>query len=427
MLPVINPGTELMQRIGKWILPIALLGLAIAIGYFFWIRAEAGHYEKLARNAYDESDFMTARVYAEKALAFDSKDSALLLIHAESAFKDQSLDQQDRIRVALASLESIPDKAEEAPSARRYEASIYFFNLLKPCRAEQALQRAAEVSDGDFQTHMSLFQIYCCTGRESLTESLFKKLVEMAKTREQKVEVLKAWFLSQFSPSTFNSKVDNQLQVDTLIASNIPASQKRLLAFRNAEPDQQLAKIALVNWFFRRNDGQQAKKLLDELSPEFLQLEDPLYLLTAINVYLEMGEIDLARELHSYWTDESHFEYWRQKGVFEQDYDSDPAQAVESFKRALQIWPGTIDPSIYFRLETCLTRQGQVGAAGKFRERGIKVRNTTEVGRIKVLQSILLNQQLNPSNCEKFAEFYSSLGRDFEKQQWQQLATQLSK
>ena len=107
------------------------------------------------------------------------------------------------------------------------------------------------------------------------------------------------------------------------------------MAFRDAEPDDQLPKVALAYWFYLRSDGKQAKLILDELDPKKLDPSDPLYLITAINVYLEVGEIQLASELHAYWEDQHYFEYWRQKGVLQQDYQDEPKQAVNSYLKAL--------------------------------------------------------------------------------------------
>ena len=407
----------------KWMIgsSLVLLSAGLVAGYFSYRSQQATDLSQRATRALAKEDFSAARVYSEKSLEIRPGDTKVLLVYAEAVFKDGNLDSEKRVQLALDALSRIPDDSDEGLRARMHEASIHFFDQLKPVKAERALRRALAISTDHTESLNSLMQIFCCTSRETLIEPLFESLVQNSQNRRQTREVLANWFLSQFSLGTYNSKTDPLLRVDGLYQVNIPLSQKRLLAFRDAEPGQQLPQVALAYWFYIRSDGKQAKLLLDELAPEQIDLSDPLYLITAVNTYFEVGEIELAATLHQYWKDETYFEYWRQKGVIEQDYENDPRQAVDSFQRALTIWPGPIDPSIYFRLETCLKTIGDQENASKYRKLGEEMRNTTSSERIRELQQILLEGELNQENCEKFVSFYETLGRQIEMQYWRSL------
>lgn len=406
---------------------LILLAMIVMIGGYagwrYWQHQKAEEFSSRADRALKEGDYKAARVYSQKYLAIKPNDSGMLLLYSEAVFKDESLDPEYRVTESLAALQRIPDSAESGLAARRHEASIWFFDRLNPRRAEECLRRAIGISSDDSASYRSLMQIYCCTGRESLTAPFFESLLQAADGKSETVAALRDWFLSQFATGTYNSGIDQRLQVDLLYTQNIPISQKRLLAFRDACPNDPLPKIALAYWFYLRDDGKQAKLLLDQIDPETLDLSDPLYLTTAVNVYLEMGEIDLATELHENWPGKDYFEYWRQKGVLAQDYQNDIHAAIEAFKSALTVWPGAVDPSIYFRLETCLKSVGDNANAEKYRILGQKIRNITSVERIRELQTILLTDDLSDQNCQRFVEFYSALNREKEVQYWKAIPT----
>jgi tetratricopeptide (TPR) repeat protein len=108
--------------------------------------------------------------------------------------------------------------------------------------------------------------------------------------------------------------------------------------------------------------------------------------------------------------------------VIEQDYEQDLKAAVVSLEKALTIWPGQIDPSIYFRLETCFQKMGRAEDALRVREKASQLRQVVEVGRIKELREIVLTENFSEANYRKFSEFYDALGRSLEKEAWGNLA-----
>lgn len=411
----------------KWLIAIVLILLVAGglVGWYTWRQYKMNQFIETARAALATNDFQSARVYAAKAIKITPSDSVALLLFAEAVFKDETVPAAKRVQQALEALEKIPDQASEGLEARTHEASIYFFDQLKPAQAEASLRRAIAINTDHKQSYFSLMQIYCCTSRETFTAPLFESMIQLAESKAEVIEVLTNWFVSQFAIGSFNRQIDQRLRVDSLYELKIPTSQKRLLAFRDASPDDQLAQVALAYWFYLRTDGKQAKVLLEELDLEQLDPSDPLYLMTAVNVYLEVGEIELAAKLHSYWKDQTYFEYWRQKGVLEQDYQNNPAEAAESFERALTIWPGAIDPSVYFRLETCYKLIKDPQSAEKFRQLGEELRNRVSTEGIKELQQILIEQDFSQENCDRFAAFYAKLGRQIEAQYWKNLPSQL--
>ncbi|MEC9093179.1 MAG: hypothetical protein VX438_10765 [Planctomycetota bacterium] len=405
---------------------VLLLGIsALGVGYgiYAYSNYQANQLFEKSKAALEEGQYLEARVFSEKSLALKRNHYPALLVFAESIFKDQSVEGAKRVKIALEALEEIPDTVEEGLIARTHEASIYFFDRLEPTRAEKSLKKAIAMFPDHAESYQSLMRIYCCTSRESLVEPLFEQMIELASGRKETFSVLKSWFLSQFATETFNSGTDRLLRVEGLYQTNISSSAKRILAFRDADPDDQMPKVALAYWFYLRLDGKQAKLILDELDPEKLDPSDPLYLTTAINVYLENGEIELASELHTYWKGQQYFEYWRQKGVVEQDYRNEPKQAFQSFEKALSIWPGPIDPSIYFRLETCLKSLGDPVNALKYRRLGEEIRDAVGTDRIKELQALLLKSELSKENCDKFVSFYETLGRPLEATHWHRLSS----
>ena len=405
----------------KWLVILLMLAMVAAGGYYYWRGRQAEQFSERARAALKENDYQTARVFAERALEIRPNDASDLIVYSEAVFNDQTIDGEKRVTLALDALAKISDESSEGLAARTHEASILFFDQLKVVGAELALNRAIKIAPDEIQPLQSLMQIYCCTERATITEPLFKKMIGLATTKSEKTKILSAWFLSQFSTQTYNSPTDQLLRINSLFQANIPLSQKRLLAFRNSDPKEQTPRVALAHWFFLRTDGKQAKVLLDEMAPEEMDLSDSFYLMTAVNVYLECGEIDLARELHGLWTDKEQFEYWRQKGVLEQDYDNQRKEAAESLEKALTIWPGPIDPSVYFRLTTLYKLLGNSEESEKYRALGEKMGNATEVERIRELQDILLRGNLSQNDCLKFATFYEAFGRKLEAESWRKL------
>ncbi len=407
----------------RYVVGLSIIILAcgwMAVWFGLRMRAQAWHVKAVA--SLQIEDPLQARVFSENALKIQPNRSQFLLTYAEAVFKDETLDSGQRMRLALDSLGKIDDHAIESYEARIHEASIFFFNQLMPKQAEAALNRAVRIAPHRTSALHSLFQIYCCTARDTFVEPLFIELAANTEQPKDKVAVLSNWFLSQFDLRTYNQRTDNRLGVGGMLGGNIPVSQQRLLGFRDAEPDSISARLALAYWFLLRTDGKQAKKLLDELDPEDINPADPLFLVTAVNTYLEVGEIDLAKDLHSYWDDKNYYEYWRQKGVIEQDYEQDLKAAVVSLEKALTIWPGQIDPSIYFRLETCFQKMGRAEDALRVREKASQLRQVVEVGRIKELREIVLTENFSEANYRKFSEFYDALGRSLEKEAWGNLA-----
>lgn len=398
---------------------LILAGIAIWTGRN---RYYAASFRTQAVDRLKNGDFQGARVFAERSLQYAQRDPETLLVFSEAVYKDPSLPEDKRLRLALDSLSNIRDNAINGYQARVNEASILFFNQKMPVAAELSLQRAARQDPSRHEAWQSLFQIYCCTGRETLTESLFQKMLETSTGRLQKTDVLKAWFASQFALSAFNQRTDEQLQTEQIAPGSIPTSQKRLLMFRQAEPDQPMAQTALAYWFYLRRDPVQAKKLLDEMDPGMINPADPHFLMAAVNIYFESGDIELAKSLHEGWDDESWFEYWRQQGVIQQDFGTEYGNAILAYEKALQIWPGPIDPSVYFRLETCLRRVNRQNDAAAYLQRATEMKQVTDLEQIKELLRRMGTGPVDGETCRALAQFYKKLGRDYERRHWLELA-----
>ena len=136
--------------------------LAGGIGY--GIYAYSNHqaiqlFEK-AKAALEKGDFLEARVFSEKSLAVKPSHYPALLVFAEAIFKDLSVEANKRVKTALEALGKIPDDAEQGLAARTHEASIYFFDGLKPTRAEKALKRAIAISPDQAESYRSLMRIF---------------------------------------------------------------------------------------------------------------------------------------------------------------------------------------------------------------------------------------------------------------------------
>ena len=153
------------------------VSLLCVVGWFYWRVKIANTVLQQARNAIERSDYPTARVFSEKLLKIRPDHPEGILILAESTYKDETLSPEKRQEIAFELLSRIPDASKYASRARLHEASILLFDNLMPVKAEDALRRALDGEGEKLEIYRSLFQLYCCTSRETLAEPIFREMI----------------------------------------------------------------------------------------------------------------------------------------------------------------------------------------------------------------------------------------------------------
>jgi tetratricopeptide (TPR) repeat protein len=99
-------------------------------------------------------------------------------------------------------------------------------------------------------------------------------------------------------------------------------------------------------------------------------------------------------------------------------------QALECFERALSVWPGPAEWSLlHFRAQS-LARLGKRDEAEQSRILARKIESKMELSVHQNLRTLLLDLD-EPGVLRTMANFYRSLGRDWEAEEWSRLATEL--
>jgi tetratricopeptide (TPR) repeat protein len=340
---------------------------------------------------------------------------------AETLVSDDRRSSLKRIDEAIGHLRAVPPTDPRAAVARVQEARLVFLIRHQPLRAERLLRQALDLDSGLYDAHILLWKVLDMTNRGDQVESLFWRTFELS-SGSQRALCLREWFLSQFAPDYGNSDLDRQMGF--LVPGEKSGTRnefQRLLAFRNAEPEEPLAGVALARWFHREGDLQQALKILSEVA-EPHAAADPWYIGALTETYLDLGRFDDAASTLARWPEPREgCEFWRLRGMIDQLARKDYHSAIAAYRKAIAVWPGPKDWKTSFRLADCLRLNGQ-------RERAADVRKSaqylTEELLGKAYQTRLrdaVSQIDDPRRLDVFREFYTALGRKREAECWREV------
>ena len=154
------------MKIRAWtLIAIGILGVA---GYFAATRMSVQWSLHRARAAIKVHDWRTARKELQAYLDVYSADESARLELAESYFKDDALNPDRAINLAIKQLQHIQRESPLFPAARVQEARMWLFAGWQPHRAESLLREALAANPESVEAHYMLWKLHDLTGRSHL-------------------------------------------------------------------------------------------------------------------------------------------------------------------------------------------------------------------------------------------------------------------
>ncbi len=393
----------------------AFVLLAIAVvGSGWWLRTARNDATKLLVR----SHWSAARAQLDWLLWLQPNDPQLRLMMAEAIARDDSLlAKSDTVR-ATEYLGGISDHAAEAVEARIREARLRFLLLHQPVAGERLLQRALKLNPDSIEAHSLLWPILDMTGRRDLVEPIFRRLREL-RTSDAQVEILRDWFFSQIDPARFTTGLDERMGFRTSIDEPFRRSElKRLVAFRQQEPNEPTGHAALAQWFQQDGDIEQARRIVEEGRTISNTLNDSFFVSVLVSVLIESGELDQADRMFSVWPKpcDGHG-YWNAAGQLQENLHRNYGAAAEMYSKAIAIWPGPADWKCQFRYAACLALNNEKENAEAIRTHAQDVQDLFKPDwQKRIHEAIVAPHQ--PQNLETILTFYRILGRDDEVKYW---------
>lgn len=348
------------------------------------------------------------------------------LLMAEALVMDDGLPTEKTVREAIAHLQQIPDVVPQGVAARVQEARLSLLILQQPARAEHLLQRALAQDRNSYEALLQLWKIYDLTGRLEWNEDLFWRCYELAPEPERAV-VLRDWYMSQFAPGTACASIDRPTGV--LGPSEEPSAMadlRRLVRFRDREPESPTAHAALARWFLLyQNAADEAIEVLREASAAESPFDSRFFVATLTTACLELGWYEQAKEYFARWPNPREgYHFWKLSGIIAQEVDQDFRAAISAYNRALQVWPGEMDWQLRFRKAHCLTRVGDIERALSVRQEATEVQKLMETSVQREMRTALAKLD-DPHAIMKVEKFYRDLGRNREAACWRKELTRL--
>ncbi len=379
---------------------------------------------KRARELATGNELRAARTALRQYRWLHPGDPRARLLMAQLLVADDGLKTQPAADEALSYLRPIPDSSRFAADARTQEGRILLFLKRQPRRAEEQFRAAIALDRNLAEPYYLLWKLYDLTGRSHLAEDLVWQVIELSPESERAMR-LREWYMSQFYPGSANPTLDELMGVVDAKHPPSPATeQRRFLLFRESEPDSAIGHAALARWFNLEGQPKYGLEMLQFGEPSLAASErdDPFLLATYLSSYFDLGRYEELEAMFARWPEPHEgYEYWRWKGIIEDDLRENYAAAIEAYDRALSGWPGPADWRTMTRKANCLTRLGRVEEAERTRTEAQRVENMMKDEVHERLRAALA--QLNDQQALlQIAEFYRDLGRPREAASWLQLA-----
>jgi tetratricopeptide (TPR) repeat protein len=404
-----------------------MLVATIVLGALWFVvdRRIATHELKKART------FLRQRrdVEAEQALnrylrTFPGDDDAVLM-WAQAVVSGDQRTPEDAAGLAIQKLETIPDQSPRAAEARMREGRLALLILKQATKAEQRLQRSAQLDPGILDTHYLLWKLFDMTERFQFSEPHFWNTLKLT-PQAGKAERLREWYVSQFSPSAANAALDRHMGF--LKPGNLPGEQSdiaRLEEFFSSEPESPMVVAALAQWHLRNRKREEAMAILNEIAEKAEAKNNSFFLSTFISALIETGELEAAKQQFLFWPKgQSGYDYWVTAGRISDLIDRDNKAAGLAYDEALKIWPGPVDWSTMHRKSQCSARMGERDRASEERARSKKIELLMEPEVHQRLRNALadLNSQ---DTALQMIDFYNQLDRKGEAEEWQKVLDEL--
>jgi tetratricopeptide (TPR) repeat protein len=399
----------------------------LGIGAYFGItRVVAQRSLQRAKAAFGLQNWRTAREELRSYLAvYPSNDEARLRL-AEAYFKDSSLNAERAVNSAIQQLEGIRRESPFWPAARIQEARMCLFVRMQTHRAEKLLRESLVAAPENVEAHYVLWKLLDLTGRSHLAEPHFHKVLESTPL-ERRPYCLREWYMSQFYPATANLEIDRLMGfLEPGAAQDSTTEYRRLMRFREQEPNAALNHADVARWFSLEGDPKTALEILQKaLDTTDAPLEEPFFVATLAQVLFDLGEFDQALKIYQAWPGEpTGYEYFRLGAIFSDEVERDYEQAIGCYRKVIAVWPGPADWRIQNRLARCLAKAGQEAAAEDMRKQAKTVELLMENEVHTPLRSALAApDQLEI--CQQMTQFYEQLGLAYETRNWREQTQRL--
>ncbi|MCX7418181.1 MAG: hypothetical protein NT013_01420 [Planctomycetia bacterium] len=417
------PDTSISKskhRQRRVVIGFALLLLAVISAVKWLDRSE----RLAAKSCLTRNQWKEARARLSRLLWWHPSDASVRMMLAEAYARDDSLPSRSSAERAVALLKDIPDDVAESAEARIREARLRFLLLRQPIQAERILQRAMVIDPKAMDAHSLHWRILDMTGRSDLCEPIFQQLYELSPP-QQRIDYLRDWFFSQNDPEHITARLDEMLGFrNSPDESARRLELKRLIAFRQSEPNEPLIHAAIARWFQDEGDLEQALHVVNEVRSIPQVMNDPLFVFALVSVLIESGRLEQAAAAFDQWPGLSEgYAYWKTAGLLQENLHRNYGAASVAYAKSLAIWPGHADWRCQFRQATCLALSGQKELADVTRQHAIEVQQMFRPDHRKRLQQALLAPHETP-NRDVILEFYRTLRRPDEAKYWQQITEQ---
>lgn len=405
-----------------WLFVVAATGLCLigALSTNWYRGRQADDWLQSAEESLANDDWAAARTYSNRLIKRGRYQDPARLILAEATIKDESLRRDKAVQDAVEALALV--ETERVPEARLREAELRLLLLGQPQRADELAREAIRLDSAMAEAYRLRWTILNATSRAQECAPVFWKLYEVA-PENQRFALLRQWFVSEFARSNFNIPLDRGLLIlGPEETPTLTTSMNRLLAFRNAEPERANNHAALASWFELQADAEQSFKLLQEASSLDDAWDSPLFVGCLVRTCFDLGATEEARSYFAKWP-EPHdgYDYWRARGLIEQEIDHDYAAAFESYSKAASQWPGESDWTLCYRMATCADLNGDSDQAARLRARSDRIKNELHPSNVNALR-VELGEGESVEIAKKLVAFYGALDRPREASAWKAFA-----
>ncbi len=368
-------------------------------------------------------------VEAEQALSrylrtFPADDDAVLM-WAQAVVSGDQRTPEDAAKLAIKKLEAIPDQSPRAAEARMREGRLALLILKQASKAEQRLQRSAELDPDILDTHYLLWKLFDMTERFQFSEPHFWNTLKLT-PQSGKAERLREWYVSQFSPSAANAALDRHMGF--LKPGSLPGEQSdlaRLEELFSSEPESPMVVAALAQWHLRNRKRDEAMAILRSVAEKDDAKNDSFFLSIFISALIETGELETAKQQFLLWPKgKNGYDYWVTFGRISDLVDRDNKAAGQAYDEALKIWPGPVDWPTMHRKSQCSARMGERDRATEERARSKKIESLMEPEVHQRLRKALADLT-SQDTALQMLEFYKQLDRRGEAEEWQKVLDEL--
>lgn len=415
-------GARRARRVIAASAAVALLAGAIGGVALLRLSADFDTAQRLAK----QGQWDDASAAVSRYLRVWPGDAEARLLAAEMLVRsgDEAGRSEQAALEAIAHLDLIPDDSPRGPEARLRAAGMLLMVLKRPHAAETQVRRVVARDPERLQAHLLLWRILDVTRRSVFAEPTFLDVMRLSPPDQQTAN-LRHWYLSQFAPAGANLEFDRLVGVVEPTEQPSPLSElERYELFRAAEPDASVHVAAAARVLMRNEESQRAADLLDAFGRESAWA-DPFFAATRAEVAHTLGDTATFNDVMRHWP-EPHlgFEYLKWEGVRLEENADDPAAAAESYRKALEVWPGPIDWQVFFRLSSCLRRTGAFDEAERFRARSDELELLTRDEYHRPLRFALADPT-DADAAQRAADFYEAIGRQWEAGLWNEHAASL--